>query len=42
MCGFLAQMTKNLESHFTKHFRTKFGEVDTEKICATCEAVICW
>jgi hypothetical protein len=33
---------KKLKSYFTKQFDTKFGEVYTEKNCATCEAAICW
>jgi hypothetical protein len=40
MCGFFAQMTKKLKSHFTKHFLMKFGEVDAEKNCSTCETAI--
>ncbi len=42
MHGFFAWMTEMLKSHFTKQFRTKFGEVDAQTFCATCEAAICW
>ena len=35
-------MTEMLKSHFTKQFHTKFGEVDAQTFCATCEAAICW